>query len=164
MNATPALADAEQKLIDVTANQAVHLWRFNIIRKALFIALDDNLIELALFKTSRTRRKNNDFIHFPNNADVAFAGNLQLLPELTKDLPNPMTEEEADAYKRDIGNLSDMIYQRENYFQESRAEVENEMDTHLKKWVKFGQASTSEGINSDANVLLSWLNDLKPVA
>ncbi|KLO06296.1 hypothetical protein SCHPADRAFT_946194 [Schizopora paradoxa] len=162
--ATPSLAISERDLDEVLANRAVHLWRFNIVRKALFILLDDNQIQLALFKTSKVRRLNNEFIHIPNKADEAFAVSLQQLPEVAKDIEDPLTEEEASRYQQDIASLSDMMYKHDNYFQESRDDIEKEMDEHMKIWVKHGgQVSAQNRINADALVLLSWLNEMNPL-
>ncbi len=127
------------KISEVTSIRSVHLWRFNVVMKALHIILNDNFIKLALFASSPARRTCNETIHIPNSASDGFSHTVGRLPEISKQTSHPMNEYEAEIYRRDAKILGEVMYNRDDYFQTNSADLEDVVDSHIKDWVNLGQ-------------------------
>lgn len=136
MNALDVVAGEEKKIQEVTQIQEIHMWRFNIIAKSLFIILDNNITQLAIFNSSRPRGICNDQAHPFNVVDETFLDTIRRLPEISKAMSKPMDELEAEEYKRDVYRLTQMIYHGDDYFTNVHTDLEIAMDAHVKSWVK----------------------------
>ncbi|KLO13757.1 hypothetical protein SCHPADRAFT_997080 [Schizopora paradoxa] len=160
--AAQSVVREELKIAEVTAIRSVHLLRYNIIRKALSILLDDDLIKLSLLEDSDAQRVCDHYADDANALGRFYAHSLEGLPGAPDDTPMPMTEDQSKTYERDIRKIKEVLYESNAYFADARTELEISIDTYLKVWVRLGQTDSNVDMSADAGILLSWLDQLKP--
>lgn len=141
----------------------VHERRFNYVRKALHILLNDNLIELALVKESDPRRVTNSIVHDEQDKKRFFKETVLLLGEISKQTKIRLTEAEIEAYKRDAGILGDVMYDSDDYFSKGESITEEALDQHLTRWFENPVVKNDVDPASDSNNILCWLDNLRPV-
>lgn len=152
----------QNELREAKSIRSVHLWRYNYIRKALHILLNDSLIEMALYSDSAARDVCNFFAHPPTKGDEEFFDLVNRLPEISKQCPKPMDEYQAQMYKEDMESLGKLCYGSDSYFDDKRSDLEVAVDVHLEKWINIETTPLNGAEQGDARVLLSWLDKLHP--